>query len=84
MRRFDTARSCRGTHAVQVALPTNRPSSRERIEEILREICVLLVTFAPLDAAFAADLRRAVPTVLIIVAIGIGFIAGSLVSERRR
>ena len=67
-----------------MVLPTNRPSTRERIEEIFREIGVLLVTFAPLDAAFAADLRRTVPTVLIIVAIGIVFIAGSLVSERRR
>jgi hypothetical protein len=56
--------------------------ARERIEEAAREIGVLLIAFAPLDAVLAEP--RRVPTLLFFVMLGVSLFAAALVMERRR
>jgi hypothetical protein len=67
-----------------MAIPPGLPTTRERIEEIVREIGTLLVAFAPLDSAFAPRGVNELRTMLTFVLVGILFIAVSLQSERRR
>jgi len=57
-------------------------TAKERIEDALREIGTLLVTFAPLDAALNRDAN--VFSLLIFVVIGIIVFAAALLLERRR
>lgn len=74
----------RRRYPVRMVPSHERPSTRERLEEILREIGTLLVAFAPLDAAFAPDLQRALRLMLLFLLAGIFFIHASLLAERRR
>lgn len=60
------------------------PSIRKGFEEILREIGVLLLAFAPLDAALGSDRPERWSIVLLFITLGISLIAGSLLSEQRR
>jgi hypothetical protein len=60
------------------------PSVKERIEEILREIGVLLFAFAPLDAALGSDRPDRWTIVLLFVTLGLSLIVVSLLSEQRR
>ena len=84
MRSFGDDPRPRRRYPIRMVPPHERPSTRERLEEILREIGTLLVAFAPLDAAFAPDLQRALRLMLLFLIAGIVFIYASLVAERRR
>jgi hypothetical protein len=56
---------------------------QERVEDAMREVGTLLITFAPLDAALAegSGVARAF---LFFLVIGVALFAGSLWLERRR
>ena len=56
----------------------------ERIEEAMREIGVLMLAFAPLDAAFAVESRDVVAVALTLTCVGIVLFALALLMERRR
>ena len=55
---------------------------RERVEEALREIGVLLITLAPLDLVIVTPTQR--PALLIFFCFGVFLLAGAMVLERRR
>jgi hypothetical protein len=57
---------------------------RERIEEGVREIGMLTVALAPLDAAFAANPRDRIPATLLLLAYGIVFFVAAVILEERR
>ncbi len=56
-------------------------SVRERIEDGMREVGILLIAFAPLDAVLAEP--RRVPLLLLFVLLGIFFFAAAIVLENR-
>jgi len=56
---------------------------QERVEDAMREVGTLLITFAPLDAALAPDSGQA-RTFLFFLIMGVALFAGSLWLERRR
>ena len=60
------------------------PSVEERINEILREIGVLLFAFARLDAALGSERQDRWSLVLLFVTFGISLIVVSLLNEQRR
>ena len=60
------------------------PSIEERFNEILREIGVLLLAFAPLDAALGSERQDRWSLVLLFVTFGISLIVVSLLNEQRR
>jgi hypothetical protein len=60
------------------------PSIEERLNEILREIGVLLLAFAPLDAALGSERPDRWSLVLLFVTLGISLIVISLLNEQRR
>ena len=55
----------------------------ERIVEAMREVGVLLVAFAPLDAAFSGG-PRALSWLLLFLSFGLLLFVGALVLERKR
>jgi hypothetical protein len=59
-------------------------SPRVRIEEAVREIGVLLVALAPLDAAFSPDAHKARSNLLLFITVGVTLFLLALVMERRR
>lgn len=65
-----------------MALVSESKAPKERIEDALREIGTLLMTFAPLDAALNRDAN--VTSLLIFFVIGLIVFGGSLWLERRR
>ena len=56
---------------------------QERVEDAMREVGTLLITFAPLDAALAQDSGVA-RAFLFFLVMGVALFAGSLWLERRR
>lgn len=64
--------------------PSTRPCTRERVEEIAREVGTLLIAFTTLDAAFAAEPDRRSLVLLTFLPLGAILIVGSLWAERRR
>ena len=56
---------------------------QERVEDAMREVGTLLITFAPLDAALAEDSGTA-RKFLSFVIVGVVLFAGSLWLERRK
>ena len=56
---------------------------QERVEDAMREVGTLLITFAPLDAALAEDSGVA-RKFLFFVMVGVVLFAGSLWLERRK
>ena len=56
---------------------------QERVEDAMREVGTLLITFAPLDAALAEGSGIA-GKFLSFVIVGVALLAGSLWLERRR
>jgi hypothetical protein len=56
---------------------------QERVEDAMREVGTLLITFAPLDAALAEGSGMA-GKFLSFVIVGVALFAGSLWLERRR
>ena len=66
-------------------MPSETKSVRERVEEALREIGVLLLAFGPLDSAVTVAQGGQRPgLILIFVGLGLCFFTGSLAMERRR
>ena len=59
------------------------PTTRERLEEMFREIGTLLITFAPLDAALNEHANRT-SSMLLFSILGLGLAAGAILSEQRR
>jgi hypothetical protein len=57
---------------------------RERIEDAMREIGVLLIAFCPLDAALIENPDRSLRFLLFFLAAGASLFTGALVLERRR
>jgi hypothetical protein len=57
---------------------------RERIEEAIREIGVLLVALAPLDAGFGQSFLAAVPGLLLFLVMGMTLFVIAIRLERRR
>ena len=53
-------------------MPSDTQSVRERIEEAARQIGVLLIAFAPLDAAVNAAQGQKLGSLLYFVALGVG------------
>jgi len=60
-----------------------RPTAAERVVEAMREVGVLFVAFAPLDAAFSGG-PRAVRVAVAFFGIGLVLFVGAVVLERRR
>ena len=58
-------------------------TAQERVEDAMREVGTLLITFAPLDAALAESSGMA-GKFLSFVIVGVALFAGSLWLERRR
>jgi hypothetical protein len=63
--------------------PANKTTLAERLEEISREVGVLLIVLAPLDAAYSTSTLRW-PWMLFFLLLGIVFIGGALYTEHRR
>jgi len=63
---------------------SGRPTTRERIEDVFREIGTLLLAFAPLDVVLSSDREHRWPILLLFLSLGIFFLAIALVAERRR
>ncbi|HEV2671763.1 MAG TPA: hypothetical protein VGU74_11760 [Gemmatimonadales bacterium] len=57
---------------------------QERVEDAMREVGTLLITFAPLDAAFVESRSDAIVLLLFFWIVGVSLFAGSLWLERRR
>jgi hypothetical protein len=62
----------------------NRKSVRERIQDAMREIGTLLMTFGPLDAAIAYHDPTSLRFLLLFLALGLCLFSGALALERRR
>lgn len=54
---------------------------RERIEDGMREVGILLIAFAPLGAVLAE--RNRVPPLLLFLLLGLGLFIGALILESR-
>ena len=65
-------------------VPTYTKSVRERVEAAAREIGILLIAFAPLDAAANAAQGQKLGALLYFIALGIGLFSGALLLERYR
>ena len=64
-------------------MPDTRPVS-ERIEEAAREVGILLIAFAPMDAAVNAAQGQKTGSLLFFVVAGLCLFSGALLMERRR
>lgn len=59
-----------------------RPTSvRERIQDGMREVGILLLAFAPLDAVLAD--RKQIPLLLLFLLLGLGLFIAAIVLEHR-
>ena len=58
-------------------------SVAERFEEAMREIGVLLIAFAPLEAAFSSG-SRALTWLLLFLLVGLSLFSAAVIFERRR
>lgn len=63
---------------------SGRPTTRERLEDLLREIGTLLLAFAPLDVALSSERPNRWPILLLFLSLGMFFLAIALLAERRR
>jgi hypothetical protein len=57
---------------------------RQRLEDALREMGVLLFVFAPIDYILATDVSRQKGMLLILFGLGAFFLGGALIAEYRR
>jgi len=57
---------------------------RERVEHAMREVGILLIAFAPLDAAFSGDRPFVIALVLLFLGIGASLFTGAIMLERGR
>ena len=57
---------------------------RERIEQGMREVGILLITFGPLDVALAHGDRTATRYLLFFLALGLALFVTAIVAEQRR
>jgi hypothetical protein len=57
---------------------------RHRVEEVSREMGLLVLVFVPIDFVLAEDTPRHRAVLLIFVAIGLLLLVGSIVAEYRR
>jgi hypothetical protein len=63
---------------------SNRPSVRERFEDVLREVGTLLIAFAPLDVALGAEKTKSWSSMLLFLSLGLLFLTIALVAEQQR
>jgi hypothetical protein len=57
---------------------------RERSEEVVREIGVLLLVFAPIDLVLSADTQPRRTSMLILALLGAFLLGAALIAEYRR
>ena len=65
-------------------VPSDTKPVPERVEEALREIGVLLLTFAPLDTAVSVAQGQKVGSILFFAVVGLCFFSVALLMERHR
>jgi hypothetical protein len=67
-----------------MAITEAKRSLRHRLEEVFREIGVLLLVFTPIDMILAADTPRRLQRLLILFGLDAFFLGGALIAEFRR